>query len=179
MVATGYDAPLVAAYLALLVAAVAVDVARRRIPNPLSITVALGGLAAQLYAHSWPGVLAGAAAGVIIFGLLLIPWLRGGIGGGDLKLAAAAAVWLGWSKLIAFVLIGSIVGGTVAVVCYLMSSPEARQAMRSNVFLAAMFRAWPEVEAPAAGRVSVPYAIAVAAGAACALFLPGGVQWML
>ncbi|MBN2358951.1 MAG: prepilin peptidase [Deltaproteobacteria bacterium] len=176
--ATEYNLPLVSCFFGLLAVAVAMDVARRRIPNLLSIALALTGLGAQLVTHGWRGGVSGIAAGVIIFGLLFWPWSKGGVGGGDLKLAAAAAIWLGWSRLISFILIGSIVGGSVALVCFAFSSPEVRQTMRKNVKYAAMLRAWPDIKAPAAGRISVPYAIAVAAGASCALFLPGGLQWL-
>jgi len=177
--ATEYSAPLVATYVALLAAGVATDVLRRRIPNLLSAALAVLGIGAQIVTFGWHGGLSGAIAGVIVFGLLFVPWLRGGIGGGDLKLAAAAAIWLGWPRLVAFILIGAIVGGSVAVVCYLLSSPEARRSMRGNMFSAMILRAWPEVEAPTVGRQSVPYAIAVAAGAISALYLPGGLQWAI
>jgi prepilin peptidase CpaA len=49
----------------------------------------------------------GAAVLVITFAMFCFGW----IGGGDAKLAAATAVWIGWSQLMSYGLIASVFGG--------------------------------------------------------------------
>ena len=177
MFATEYSLPFTGTYVGLLMGAVATDIWSRRIPNLLSIVLAVLGLGAQFMTHGWRGGLSGVISGAIIFGLLFLPWLKGGLGGGDVKLASAAAISLGLSKLITFALVGAMAGGVVAAVCYLLSSAAARQSIRNNVLLSVAFRALPAAAPAEAGRLTVPYAIAVATGALFALFAPRGVQW--
>lgn len=75
--------------------AVAIDLRHRRIPNWLTVSSALLGLVFHTATRGWEGVgqsLGGFAVG---FGILLVLWLIGGGGGGDVKLMGAIGAWLG------------------------------------------------------------------------------------
>ena len=61
--------------------------------------------------------------------LLLAVLSKGSLGGGDVKLIAALGLWLGAQKLISVVLIGTIIGGLVAVLMIL-----TKQKDRSSYF---------------------------------------------
>jgi len=77
--------------LLLLLAAAVSDVAFRRIPNRIAALVALVGLLRQgLAGGGAVGIALPLAAMVFLGGVLL--WLRGALGGGDVKLLAAAAL---------------------------------------------------------------------------------------
>ncbi|MBN8938204.1 MAG: prepilin peptidase [Rhizobiales bacterium] len=56
-------------------------------------------------------VLAGLAVLVITFAFFAFGW----IGGGDAKLAAATALWLGWSQLMEYAVLSSMLGGSLTI----------------------------------------------------------------
>ena len=69
---------------------------------------------------------AGAAATVLA--VTFVFFARGWIGGGDAKLAAATALWLGFDHLVVYLLYASIFGGvlTLAMIRFrLMPLPQA------------------------------------------------------
>ena len=67
----------------------ACDLKTRRIPNYLTFGGALGGLGFHLGYHGVPGFLDGLAGLGLGFCLLLVPYLLGGMGAGDVKACAA------------------------------------------------------------------------------------------
>lgn len=143
------------AALALLVAAATTDALDRRIPNALSLGLALVGLAriaADLVAGG-PALpvaadLAGAAG---VFALGAAGFRFGLLGGGDVKLLAAAALWLGAAALLPFLMATALAGGLLAV-----------------VFLAVALLRHDR------SKVALPYGIAIAAGA---ILTTGGAFW--
>jgi prepilin peptidase CpaA len=145
------------------------DVTKRRIPNAVSGAAALSGVVVQAVDRGGLAALSGVAAAVVTILLLYRPWTAGGIGGGDLKLAAAAATWMGLGGMIRYGLAVAATGGVVSVTAYLLSRRAARQEMRANLTLAALQQTLPPVPTQSAGRVSVPYGLAIAAGAAISL----------
>jgi len=93
------------------------DLRERRIPNVITVPAALFGLLFHTLAplgEGWWFSLAGFAVGV---GLLVLPYLLGGGGMGDIKLLAALGAWLGpfWI-LIAFAT-GTISGAILTLIC--------------------------------------------------------------
>jgi prepilin peptidase CpaA len=97
---------------ALLAAAAACDLASFTIPNPLSFAVAGVFILFALALRFSPGALSvhllagliGLAAGFTLFAL-------GYIGGGDAKLFAGIALWLGPHDLLAYTLVAAMLGG--------------------------------------------------------------------
>jgi prepilin peptidase CpaA len=153
---------LIAATL-LIVAAAASDIWKRRIPNALNGTLMLAGLWAQASAPGWRSALGGLAAGAITLTLLWVPWSKGRLGGGDVKMAVATAAWMGLALLPAYYLSTAIAGGLVAVICYGFSAREARQEIKNNLAAMAAGAGLPDVPLKGgAGRRSVPYGVAVA-----------------
>src|SRR4051812_2787686 len=109
-----------------LVIATFSDLKKRRIPNALTFALLIVGLAAQGIFHGPLAALSGLAAGMIVLLALYVPWNAGGIGGGDVKLAAATATWLGLGHIIPFALATAIAGGVVAFICYAVARPNTR-----------------------------------------------------
>ena len=67
-------------------------------------------------------------AGFAVLAVTFVFFARGWIGGGDAKLAAATALWLGFDHLLAYLLYASIFGGalTLAMIRFrLMPLPES------------------------------------------------------
>jgi prepilin peptidase CpaA len=102
------------AVTAALVAAAITDAATYLIPHRYPAAVAL---AFALYAIGKPAPVwylgAAAAAALLAIGILLFD--RGVLGGGDVKLLAATALWAGFDELPLLLMVTSLAGGALAL----------------------------------------------------------------
>lgn len=98
-----------------LVWAAASDLHRFIIPNRVCALVAAGYLLAGLGLplDAWA---AGLATGIAVLAIGAVLFARGWVGGGDVKLAAAAALWAGPGFLSDFALVTSISGAALGLV---------------------------------------------------------------
>jgi len=85
----------VAAVVLYTALAAIVDFRSRRIPNVLTVPAAVLAIVYHAAAPSGLGIAAALAGLALGFLLLLVPWLLGGGGMGDVKLLAALGAWLG------------------------------------------------------------------------------------
>jgi prepilin peptidase CpaA len=99
----------------LLVLSAISDTRYRKIPQWSVICLALLGTVRLWIAPEGEGN-AWADAGVtaLMFGLGALAFVLGTLGGGDVKLAAAVCLWLGWTDVPAFFAITSLCGGALA-----------------------------------------------------------------
>jgi prepilin peptidase CpaA len=98
----------------LLATAVASDIASRRIPNLVVAFIAAAGLVVQ-WVNGGPSAAAlSALASLGVLALLLVPWMSGKLGGGDVKLIAATAIWVGPSRVLPFLALTAAAGAPVA-----------------------------------------------------------------
>lgn len=107
-----------------------IDLEHMLIFNRFTISVAVLGLAAMFldsYTVVWDHLI-GAAAGGIVFVAIYYGgvWIlkKEGLGWGDVKLAAAAGLFLGWQKLILSMLIASVGACIVLVLLRLLRKDE-------------------------------------------------------
>jgi prepilin peptidase CpaA len=131
------------------VAASAEDLMRRTISNWIVLAALVAGVACQIAGQGWMGIgygVAGAAAG---FGVFLIFYVLGGMGGGDVKLMAGFGAMLGAGRLLQAAFWTALTGGLLAAAVLGVS------ALRR--YLA---RTQPDQARPA----SIPYAPAIALG---------------
>ena len=77
------------------------------------------------------------------------------IGGGDAKLAAATALWLGWENALAYVAISAFLGGVLTLALLRMRSVPLPERVRNVGWIARLYRA----------DEGIPYGVALAAGA--------------
>ena len=131
--------------LAALVVAAVSDLARRIIPDTCSLVI-LGAFAVVSLATpiEFPAVLANLAASLTLFALGALLFSRGFIGGGDVKLLAALALWVGWGGLPGVLMAMSLAGGVLALACL----AARRLPLRWGGFLAA--------------KEGIPYGVAIA-----------------
>ena len=139
----GFTDLLLLALAATLVVAAVIDVRTFTISNRLNLTVAAG---APLYWMSialspWPGVAVQLAAGAIVFVLLAGAFYAGMMGGGDVKLAAALALWFPPLGTIKFLILMSVAGGVLTLVVLALHRARKRE-----------------------GRPEIPYGVAIAFG---------------
>jgi len=130
------------------------DLARYVIPNWISLVLAGLSVPALLLAGvDLAGVFWHLAVGLAVLGLMSILFFRGMIGGGDVKLLAAAACWTGWPLIIAFIFYTAIAGGLLAVVL-LIAHRIFRNRSVNSFWLSSLLN-------PEAG---IPYGVAIAIG---------------
>jgi len=108
---------LLAVLAAILVVAAVIDVRTFTISNRLNLTVAL--LAPVYWASvalsPWPDVAVQLAVAVAVFTILAGAFYAGMMGGGDVKLAAALALWLSPVNTVKFLVFMSLAGGILTV----------------------------------------------------------------
>ena len=123
----GQTIPMVLGIVLLLVAALH-DVAARTIPNWTSIGIALLGVFLRFAGGQ---LLLGLALGLLVFVLATFCWLRGWMGGGDVKLMAAAAIFVPPVHVGAMLVDITLAGGIVATI-YLVSRTVLRRLAKTN-----------------------------------------------
>lgn len=129
-----------------LAAAAAIDLRSRTIPNRLNLAVALGAIpfwwATGL--SLWPDVALQLGIAALVFALFAIAFAIRAMGGGDVKLIAAVALWLPPEFVVALLMIMSLAGGALTLAMLI----RHRLARRS-------------------GRLEIPYGVAIAFGGIC------------
>ncbi len=155
---------------AMLALAAASDAARRKVPNWITVAIAVTGIASQWMGGGFRAAGGGLLAAIGVGAFLAPFWMKRGIGGGDLKLGAAAAAWIGLARLPHYMLASALVGAVVAAACYAASSVEARGSIRANLH-ALHAPAWPRAAEAPGKTVLVPYGVGFAVGALYALHI--------
>jgi prepilin peptidase CpaA len=139
---------------ALMALSASMDLVTMTIPNKISIALAIGYLVAAL-ALGTPLILilihlsCGAAILALTFGLFSMGW----IGGGDAKLAAATAVWMGWGLVLDYGLTAAILGGVLTVILLFARSLTLPLFLERHEWIARLHHR----------KSGVPYGIALAA----------------
>ncbi len=135
----------------LLVSAGIEDARTREIANWKTATVAL--LApVWWYANGldpWPGMALQIGVALVVFALFLLAFHFGMMGGGDVKLIVALALWLPFSAFLSMLMVMSIAGGLVTLV--MMIEHHAKKNL---------------------GQIEVPYGVAIAIAGLLALREP-------
>lgn len=151
-------------WLLWLLFVVVYDVRQRRVPNWLVLAgagAAAGALAMNLqpFGIGWPDALTGAATG---FGFLLLFYVTGLMGAGDVKFAGALGLWVGTFALLPIWVGASLIAGLHALLWWVLH--------RWPVFprLALILSGAPRAENQGAGKRirPIPYAAYLAMAAA-------------
>ena len=99
---------------------IAVDCRTKRIPNWTCLFVFVSGLFLEFVFRGWTGLGAALIGGLLGFVAFLIPYLRGGMGGGDVKLMAAFGALLGgWKPTFIAILRASLEASLRAYIYYI------------------------------------------------------------
>ncbi len=91
------------------------DLRTRKIPNYLTFGAALAGLAFNLAVSGWGGLGDGLLGLLLGLGFLILPYIMGGIGAGDVKALAALGAWLGPTGTLYLFCYMGIAGGLMSL----------------------------------------------------------------
>ena len=120
---------LLAALAALLLVACWCDLKARTIPNLLNLAVAL--LAIPFWwsigLALWPDVALQLGVATLVFCLFAIAFAFGAMGGGDVKLVAAIALWLPAASVLTLLFIMSVAGGALTLAMLIRHKLGRRQ----------------------------------------------------
>ena len=103
------------ASLAIATAAVFTDSKRGIIPNRLTFPAMFLGLAVSAGLNGVGGLGLAAQGMAVALGLMLIPFVVGGMGAGDVKLLIALGAWLGPGPVVWTFTYGALLGGVLAL----------------------------------------------------------------
>lgn len=149
-----YFAALLFVFPAAVIYAGATDLVSMTISNRLTVGLVL----AFMVLAAWSGmplVLIGShiLAGLVALAVGIVFFARGWIGGGDAKLCAATALWIGWDLLFEYVLISTVLGGflTLAILSF-RSTPISTTILKMDWLARLHYR-----------DTGIPYGISLAA----------------
>ena len=152
MMNDGFTLALNAGLAVTLVVAALIDIRTFTISNRLNAAVAL---AAPFYWWAagvplWPDAAIQVGVALAVFAMLAVTFYIGMMGGGDVKLAAALALWFAPGETVRFLVFMSIAGGVLTLIVMLAH------------------RKWPNWQVDDEGKPrtkpEVPYGVAIAIG---------------
>ena len=144
MMNVGFTELLLVLLALILVIAAVIDVRTFTISNRLNLAVAL--LAPAFWWSTglslWPEIAIQVALAAGVFLLFAVAFYAGLMGGGDVKLAAALALWFPPAAMLTFVIYMSVAGGLLTLIVMIIHKLRKKQ-----------------------GKPEVPYGVAIAVGA--------------
>ena len=152
--------------IALVCLAMYSDLRWRKIPNCLTLPAIALGFVLNFVGNGWNGLLFALIGFLVGMGLLMLPYLLGGMGGGDVKLMGALGALLGSHAVINVFLYTSLIGGMIAIAVAIANRNLIEMLKRIVLFLKCVFL----FQAPSTGAAvfqkspSMPYGVAMGAG---------------
>ncbi len=143
------------------------DLRWRRIPNCLTLPAIALGFCLNFLGNSWNGLIFAFSGLLVGMGLLMLPYLLGGMGGGDVKLMGALGAMLGSYAALNVFLYATLVGGGIAIAVAIANKSLVETFKKVWLLLKCIFL----FRAPLAGAglfkksLEIPYGLAVGAGA--------------
>lgn len=122
-------------FTSLLILAAFIDMEHGIIPDRISITGIIIGLLFSPLTVGFTSSLSGALLfGGVFFLAAFIS--QGGVGGGDIKLAAAIGAFIGWPGAVLAFILSSLLGATWALILLLSKKADRKTAIKFGPFLA-------------------------------------------
>ena len=161
---------LLLAFPALVIIAAMRDASSYTIPNWISLAL-IAAFFPAAFAWGLPAAVIGQQAGICLIALVMGVTMfgLGWIGGGDAKLFAAAALWLGWPAFITYVLVTAVAGGGLAV------SLLGLRSMWMQPYVQGVPSWFGRLATPGE---NVPYGVAIGVGALTAFPACALMQWI-
>jgi prepilin peptidase CpaA len=141
------------------------DLKSRKIYNKVLFPTLVIAFLVNFLVHSWTGVSASLWGFLLGLGILLVPFLLGGIGAGDVKLLAVIGALKGSVFVFTAAIYMALVGGIIALVIILMKKGRAKG------FLYHLIARKNGIQIPYdKSSVTFPYGVAIVSGALFTLY---------
>jgi prepilin peptidase CpaA len=139
----------------------------RRIPNWLTVSGALAGLAANAILRGWHGAIISLEGASLALGLLLPLVLLRGFGAGDWKLMGAMGAVMGWQSMLSVLFVSALISGAMALL-QIVAARRVKETLGNVMTLVTGFatfglRANPEISLDNTKLIKQPFGAAVAA----------------
>ncbi|MDQ0902281.1 MULTISPECIES: prepilin peptidase [unclassified Paenibacillus] len=151
------------------------DLKSRKIYNAVTLPGTVIGFMLLSASDGFPGFVDGVLGFVVGFGILLIPYLLGGMGAGDVKLLGLVGAFKG----VTFVLLASVymalIGGVIALALLLLRKGVIER-LKQVIFSVVLLRYGMKISSAMkddAFTAAFPYGVAIAGGAVLSLWLRG------
>ncbi|GIP22588.1 prepilin peptidase [Paenibacillus sp. J22TS3] len=152
--------------LVFLAAAFITDIRSMIIPNKITVSAACAGFIYQIWAGCWSGLWTGILGAVTGFGIMLILYWAGAVGGGDVKLFGGIGAWMGagftFYSLVYSIIFAGIIG--IVILIWRRESLARLRALTNSVFGALVMRSTGPVRAQEKEMLSFPFMLAVIPG---------------
>lgn len=113
-----------------------IDYDHKIIPDAINLILLLGGI--PLLAYQSLGILINGVMGALVgFGLLFLIALlsKGGMGGGDIKLAGVLGLYLGWPQILITLFLSFIIGSVVGLMWVVLKKQSLKSVLPFGPFL--------------------------------------------
>jgi prepilin peptidase CpaA len=114
---------------AVVIAAIT-DLVRSRVYNALTMPLLVSGVLYSAINGGVNGLAVSLVGTVVGFGLLLLPFLMGGMGGGDVKLLAGIGAWIGVPSILHVFIAAGLMVGVWATGIFLLQKRSPRGEIR-------------------------------------------------
>jgi prepilin peptidase CpaA len=151
------------------------DIKSRKILNVVTVPTIFFGLSYNIYNFGYEGFLFSGKGLLVGLSLLLIPFLLGGMGAGDVKLMAAIGALMGTSFVFYSFIYTALIGGIIGILIIIKTN-GLRNCIKSLFFNMVFFRSTLGsiiFSKDKKGSVSFPYGVAIVLGTLCSLVWGG------
>lgn len=167
----------IADYLLILVVAICAytDIKSKKIYNAVLFPAAAIGLVSNFYSGGLAGGFSGIKGMMLGMALLLVPFIMGGMGAGDVKLLGVVGAFKGPDFVWSVFLYTAIVGGLISIMIMVRSGDFPARVRAVILTLLSLFGIIPRLNVLdtiyGSSTQTFPYGIAIAAGTALAYFM--------
>lgn len=161
----------------ILMICIITDIKERKIYNKVIFPSLILALIAQLIVNGLDGLLFGVIGFLVGFFLLLIPYVMGGMGAGDVKLLALIGALKGPAFVVTTAIYMAVIGGIIALGILLFRKGVWNR-LASITYAVAGFKSGIKIPLSfnkESMQTTYPYGVAIAGGAIISLVLKSGV----
>jgi prepilin peptidase CpaA len=159
-----------------LIISLVTDLRKRKIYNIVTLPAILIGFIYYSFFGGWEGFLFSGKGLIIGLGILLIPYLLGGMGAGDVKLMAAIGALMGTSFVFYSFIYTALIGGTIALVLIVKHRgfwQSVKNIFFNVTFLRSNLGSIILNKKEQSSSISFPYGVAIVLGTFCTLIWGG------
>lgn len=125
--------------LSILSISAIIDFRAQKIPNMITFPAMIIALLYHLLAHGIDGLIFSASGLSTGIGLLIIPYILGGTGAGDVKLMGAVGAILGSKSVFVAFLLTALLGGIYAVILILINKKQFKGFFKKQLITLKLF----------------------------------------